>query len=390
MGIHLRTNELFTKYMDGSCSPAEWEELLVLVMGIRETDTEMLSEPLLQLWEQARRKELPSSVHLVDREKLFATITGTPRIGFRQLAAAAIIGVLLMAAGMLYLVRSNEAAPVPDPVMAQAEKVRPGVDKAVLVLGDGKRILLDSSARGVLSRQGNTTLINFSGKLAYQPHSGKGGRTGQAVAYNSVVTARANQYQLVLPDGTTVWLNAVSSIRFPTAFTGPDRTVEITGEAYFEVAKDVSKPFVVKAGGIKVAVLGTRFNINAYPDEAAVTTSLVEGSVRVTSADRTGLLTPGQEASLPANGELTIGAGNVALAVAWKDGYFQFDRASLPEVLRQIGRWYDLAIQYPEKVRDRWFKGKIQRSLPLSGVLNLLKKGGVGFSIEGKTLTVLE
>jgi transmembrane sensor len=402
MNSHDRTNELFTKYLNGSCSPSEWEELLALVSGIDQTDAESLTEPLLRLWEQARNKELPSRAHLIDRDKMYAVITSEDsgpvtemetrlrRIKWRQIAAAAIIAGLLVTTGIFYLNRDKERQLADQPALILPEKVKPGMDKAVLTLANGQQIILDSSATGAISKQGNTTIINVNGKLAYKAGKEGNGSTTE-ISYNTVATARANQYQLVLPDGSKVWLNALSSIHFPTAFTGKDRTVEITGEAYFEIAKETNKPFHVQVGHSNIAVLGTHFNVNAYADEAAITTSLLEGSVKITSAGKSGMLVPGQEASIRPNGDLKIAAGNVELAVAWKNGYFQFDQAQLAVIMRQIGRWYDLDIKYAGAAApDQIFKGKLQRSLPLSGILNLLQKGDIHFKVEGKVLTVAE
>lgn len=400
MRIQQRVHELFAKYLAGDCSRAEWEELLVLVSGMDEQDTETLSGPLLRLWEQARDGDLPSTAHLVDRTRMYAAITrdtgetaNVPvipvrriRISWGRLAAAVVLGMIVT--GGFYFFHHPTARVIPNWSVA-ADQVKPGMDKAVLILSGGRQIILDSTARGVLSRQGNTTVINLNGKLSYQ--EARGGPTAPgAPVYNTVATARANQYELVLPDGTAVWLNAVSSIRFPTAFTGRDRTVELTGEAYFEVAKDPSRPFFVKVNGAVVDVLGTHFNINAYADETELKTSLLEGSVKVSSGGKSSVLTAGQEASIRPNGELIAEMGNVELAVAWKNGYFQFDRAPLPVIMRQIGRWYDLDIRYEGPVPDREFKGKLQRSLPLSGILHLLQKGDIHFRLEGKALTVMQ
>jgi transmembrane sensor len=407
MNIQKRANELFAQYLNGNCSPAEWEELLVLIAGIGENETEILTEPLFHLWERAHNKELRSTAHLIDREKMFAAIiqeygrqaeTERPmrRIKWRRIAAAAAIVGLLIISGMLYMKRDRNQQIINTTAFISPERVKPGIDKAVLILANGQQIILDSSATGAISKQGNTTVINFNGKLAYEA-SKSGSNAATEISYNTVTTARANQYQLVLPDGSKVWLNALSSIRFPIAFTGKDRTVEITGETYFEVAPlysskgDGSKvPFHVKVAGSDIEVLGTHFNVNAYKDENLVKTSLLEGSVKVSRANKSGKLVPGQEASIPPDGEIKIAAGDVELAVAWKNGYFQFDQASLRVIMRQIGRWYNLDIKYAGAVPDRVFKGKIQRSLPLSGILNLLQEGDIHFKVEGKVLTVME
>ncbi len=397
MNIQQRIDELFDKYISGECSPREWEELMILVSGIKEEDTETLTAPLQRLWEQAGKGTLPVTPPILNSEQLYAAImrqdadkpalpTETPvrRINWGRMMAAALLAGVIVTAGILLFVKNRRQQPGLAVVLP--EQVKPGTSKATLTLASGQHIVLDSAATGVISQQGNIRVINFNGRLAYE----RTGKPNGIVAYNTVATGRANQYQLDLPDGSKVWLNAASSVRFPAAFNGNDRTVEMTGEAYFEVAPDPARPFYVKTRNAAIEVLGTNFNINAYSDEEVVKTSLLEGAVRVTSKDKTGVLQPGQEASVPAAGQLTIARGDVTLAVAWKSGYFQFDKAPLPVIMRQIGRWYDLDIKYAGAIPDKQFKGKIQRSLPLSGILSLLQQDDIHFKLEGRVLTVME
>lgn len=393
MSVQERTNQLFQKYLAGTCTSSEWEELLVLVANIDENDAETLTKPLYQLWLKAGRNELERPPF--DKEKLYKTIIQSEeeqlappvrRIRWWRIAAAAVFIGVIVTAGVFFFNRDSQPA---KPRIAEgsdaAEKIKPGTDKAILTLANGQQIVLDSSATGTISQQGNVKVINLNGQLAYE---GEKNGTMAEMLYNTVTTANANQYQLVLRDGTKVWLNAASSIRFPADFVGTTRTVEITGEAYFEVAKDASKPFHVKVNGTDIEVLGTHFNVNAYTDEAVVKTSLLEGSVKITSGNKSNKLAPGQEANVTSSGDLTISSGNVDMSVAWVKGYFQFDQAPLPVIMRQIGRWYDLDIKYEGAVPDRIFKGKIQRTLPLSSILNLLRNGDIQFRVEGKTLVI--
>jgi ferric-dicitrate binding protein FerR (iron transport regulator) len=191
-----------------------------------------------------------------------------------------------------------------------------------------------------------------------------------------------------LSDGTRVWLNAASSIRFPVVFTGNNRSVTLNGEAYFEVAKNAQKPFVVTVGNTTVTVLGTHFNINAYPDEGSMKTTLLEGSVQVTEGTHSVLVQPGEQALEDDNGRLTAVPANTALAVAWRNGYFQFEEADLKAVLRQIGRWYDLDIVYEGPVTDHLYAGKLERSVPLSAILLFLSSGNIHYRLEGKRLVI--
>jgi ferric-dicitrate binding protein FerR (iron transport regulator) len=210
-----------------------------------------------------------------------------------------------------------------------------------------------------------------------------------------MATPRGGQYRLVLPDGSRVWLNAVSSIRFPTAFTGQERKVEISGEAYFEVVKDPSRPFRVlvrpAAGNrnMEVEVLGTHFNINAYQDEPAIKTTLLEGSVKVTNGTDHTMIRPGQQTQLSINGVTkVIQDADVSEAVAWKEGRFQFNDTELKTIMRQVMRWYDVDLEYKGNVPDRYFTADISRNKTLSGVLTILKLSDVDFRLDGKKLTV--
>jgi ferric-dicitrate binding protein FerR (iron transport regulator) len=392
MDTRQRINDLFEKYLNGTCTQAEWEELMVLIDGLAEEEFELLDTSLQKLWLKAGTGELPSRSKIADREKIYASIVNhdhVPEAPVRAIkwktwaVAAAVIGALIIS-GIYY--KYNVKTEQPIAKNSTPEKIKPGINKAVLTLANGKRVVLDSSANGARYQQGKAIALNQNGALSYHTASDE----KAAPSYNDVTTARANEYHLTLPDGTKVWLNASSSLHFPTTFNADSRTVELKGEAYFEVAKDKTKPFHVMVNGTEVVVLGTHFNINAYDDEAELKTSLLEGSVKINHQVKSSILKPGQEANVTRNGELNIADANVELAVAWKNGFFQFDRASLPAIMRQISRWYDLDIVYSGKIPDRLFKGKIQRSLPLSGILNILKKGDVNFNLNGHTLTVLE
>jgi ferric-dicitrate binding protein FerR (iron transport regulator) len=194
---------------------------------------------------------------------------------------------------------------------------------------------------------------------------------------------------VILPDGSRVWLNAASTLRFPTAFTGNEREVALTGEAYFEVAKDNSRPFRVMAGNMQVNVLGTQFNINAYPEESAIRTSLLEGSVRITNGNVSGLLKPGQQAVLDREeGNIKIKDVDMSGIVAWKNGLFQFEGADIITIMREISRWYDVEVVYAGKVPVRRFEGKISRNVQLSDVLEILELSNVKFTLEGRKIIV--
>ncbi|RXM47846.1 FecR family protein [Flavobacterium sp. YO12] len=265
----------------------------------------------------------------------------------------------------------------------KAEDKKPGKTGAILTLSNGSKIVLDSVGNGLLANQNNTTVSKKNGGLVYDANS------GAQVVYNTMTTPRAHQYHLELSDGTKVWLNASSSITFPTSFAGNERKVKITGEVYFEVAKDKKKPFRVLVNDMQINVLGTHFNVNAYQDEATVNTTLLEGSVLITEKSKKILLKPGQQAQKQKSGVIVVNNDvNTDEVLGWKNGLFYFEEANLQTVLRQLSRWYDVDVVYENGVPTRSFAGEIQRDLNLSQVLRILEKNKVHFKIEGKILRV--
>jgi len=208
--------------------------------------------------------------------------------------------------------------------------------------------------------------------------------------YNTIKTPRGGQYQLVLADGSQVWLNAASSIRFPVDFTEKVRKVEITGEAYFEIKKDAAKPFIVTIPGKgQVEVLGTHFNINAYDDENTLNTTLIEGSVKFIADNGESVkLKPGQQAQLSSSVSV-LNDADIDKIIAWKTGWFNFDRADITTIMRQVSRWYDVEVVYEGQVSKKTFSGIVSRSQQIAEVLKIMEKAGVKFRIEGKKITVL-
>jgi ferric-dicitrate binding protein FerR (iron transport regulator) len=223
------------------------------------------------------------------------------------------------------------------------------------------------------------------GKIVYQEDQTK----ESLVEYNTITTPRGGKYELTLADGTTVTLDAASSIRYPVAFTGRERRVEITGQVYFEVAHNQSKPFRVQASDQTVEVLGTHFNINAYPDEADLRTTLLEGSVRITKAQASAILKPGEQAITSDQSTLIrVRDADTEAAVAWKEGHFHFSHADIPTVMRQLARWYDVEVAYVGSIPKRSFSGNINRNTKASVALEILSVSNVHFKIEGKKIIV--
>lgn len=306
----------------------------------------------------------------------------------RYFIAASVAG-LLVTGVWLYtkngpVAKSNISSPLASNFK---NDVAPGGNKAVLTLSDGSHVVLDSVGKGTIAAQGNAQVVKLGdGQLAYK--SGVNEET-VSLAYNTLTTPSAGQFQVTLPDGSKVWLNNASSLRYPVTFSGKTREVELNGEAYFEIAPNAHQPFKVNVGGTLVDVLGTSFNITAYADENNIKTTLLSGSVRVSKEDTRILLKPGEQARVNEAGNLKVLKDvDVDGVVAWKNGWFHFEHADLKTVMRMLARWYDVEVVYEGAIPDRQFGGDIERKLNLSQVLEILQKNQVRFEIEGKKITV--
>lgn len=246
---------------------------------------------------------------------------------------------------------------------------------------------MDSAGNGVLAQQGSTNIIKKNdGQLEYSGETG----ASTEMAYNLLQTPRGGQYKITLPDGSKVWINAASSLKYPVAFVGNERKVEISGEAYFEIVKDATKPFKVQLNNMEVEVLGTHFNVNGYEDEESVKTTLLEGKVKVQAASGVKFLNPGQQAQIKSSGNIAVTSDiNLEEIVAWKDGNFQFENADIKAVMRQLARWYDVDVTYKGNINQH-FVGSISRNVNLSQVLSMLQQTGAAkFKIDGKQLIVM-
>ncbi|HEX6848099.1 MAG TPA: FecR domain-containing protein [Chitinophagaceae bacterium] len=308
-------------------------------------------------------------------------------ITFRRIAIAASTIAIVLISAFLFL-NKNKSRDIVKAGAAEKrfqDDVAPGGDKAILTLADGSTIVLDDAQNGTLTQQGNSKVIKLDGKITYDASAKNSG-----VVYNTISTPNGGQYQLELADGSLVWLNATSSIRFPTAFSGKERRIEITGEAYFEIARNRDMPFVVSVNGSEVQVLGTHFNINAYNDEENVKTTLLEGVVKFVHGDNANVLKPGQQLQLANNGDMKV-VSNVDIeeVVAWKNGMFDFEQAGIEKVMRQLSRWYDVEVEYQGK-SDDLFIAEMRRNIKLSDALRALElTGKVKFDIRGRKIIVL-
>jgi len=300
---------------------------------------------------------------------------------------AATLALIAVLSGVIYSIYFKKAI-VPARLAAQNPHhgIQPGGNKATLTLGNGQRIVLDSTSNGILSVQGNTTIVKLnSGQLAYNNSNEQPSR----ILYNTISTPRGGQYQITLPDDTKVWLNSSSSIRFPTAFTGNDRKVTVSGEAYFEVAENKDMPFKVLMNGMEIQVMGTHFNVMSYSDMATMSTTLLEGSVKVKKGKDILWLKPGQKAQVDSNGEMKlIKAVNTQEVIAWKNDLFWFDNDDVQEVMRQLSRWYDVDIVISGDIPGR-FTGSIPRDIAFSKVFEVLQTtGGIHYKLQGGKVIV--
>jgi ferric-dicitrate binding protein FerR (iron transport regulator) len=387
-----RAKYLLSLYFRKGCTPAEQQELDQWIND--SSDDETLRRIMQEVWADFA----PTDTMDNDRARQMLARIMAPgpskgnlrSIGRKWIAAAAILIIAGAATYQYFIHKKPAATPAASVEIAKAAQpkgdVLPGTTNATLTLDDGSSIVLDTVAGTTVASQGATKILKQNGRVVYQPN--KGATAG--LIYNTLSTSRGHEYPLTLSDGTKVWLNASSSIRFPVQFDPKQRSVAITGEVYFEVAKN-SKPFSVTAGDAKIEVLGTHFNINAYEDEARLNTTLIEGAVRVTRGPSSMVLAPGQQAQIRKNGAIELKKdADMEEAISWTQGYFHFTDASLETVLRQLSRWYDVDVIYEKRPADETFSGDIQKSLSLSQVLKLLEKIQVRFQINGKRLIVIK
>lgn len=314
------------------------------------------------------------------------------KIAFAKWIAVAAVLITVAAGAFYFLLQqktSNPVAVIKKTTPRLVGDVGPGGNKAILKLADGTSVVLDDAVTGTIATQGDATVQKLNdGELAYE-------RKNQHVSiplYNTISTPRGGQYSVLLPDGSRVWLNAESSLYFPTAFTGNERSVVLTGEAYFEIAHNKDMPFKVQVNDMNVEVLGTHFNIMSYDNEASAHTTLLEGSVKVSfsGGKRNVKLTPGQQAIRKSGSEVfSVREADVELVTAWKNGMFQFQGDDIQTIMRQIERWYDVDVHYSGKIPEGHYSGTVSRDNNLLKVLKIFGETDLRFEINGKELTVL-
>jgi ferric-dicitrate binding protein FerR (iron transport regulator) len=302
-------------------------------------------------------------------------------------AAASILTLFIVGSIYHYYTKGKKEQLLAGAQSAEKSSIVPGRNKATLTLANGNVIVLEDEHNGTLAKQGAVQIIKLNnGQLAYK--DGEGENAGKPVSFNTLSTPRGGQYQVTLPDGTVVWMNAASKLIFPTAFNGKDRTVKLMGEAYFEVAANDHQPFIVSVNNMEVKVLGTHFNVMAYEEDRVIKTTLLQGMVKVAGNNKEVLLKPGQQAKMKIAGEMNVVPVNVEEAIAWKNGIFSFNDVTIEEVMQQIARWYDAEVVYPDGVPKGLFRGEIDRTADISTVLKILEVSGVKFTVEGRKILV--
>jgi len=380
--------KLLQKYLDGQCNRAEIEELYDWLKSSGAHRT--LLATMQQEFEKAmgEHHEIPSEVSDKIETRLLQDISRNKVVPFRQRTGlrwiAAAVVVLLAGVGVYYITISSRHTVIADNTIAEdSVDIAPGTNKAVLILANGDQVTLDSAGNQVIS-QGQTIVRQKNGQLEYAVQG-----NGDAVVYNTLTVPRGGQFNIILPDGSHVWLNAASSMRYPTAFNGSRREIELQGQAYFEVAPNARQPFFVKANNVEVQVLGTSFDVMAYSDEKMINTTLINGAVSVKIGKIEQQLKPGQQAITdPATGTMVVRNADVDQVIAWKTGFFEFDNATMADIMRQLARWYDIDVSYNQTGNERLFGGRISRSLPLSDILHMLEANGPTFLLSGRKLTV--
>lgn len=387
--------ELLNRALARTATEDELYRLAQLVQNDREGDIVTYIEALLQNKEGGEAALGPAALSPGKASAIVDAVLNSDKVSAkrpsavlnltkRMAVAASVIVLIGLSIVLLVKYRSEKAGSAYEVIATPKNEALPGSNKAMLRLGNGQMIVLDSASKGMIAVQGNTKILKTGdGTLLYNPEK----RSADETLYNSIITPRGGQFQVTLPDQSKVWLNAATTIRFPTRFAGDQRMIELSGEAYFEVQADVSRPFRVKVNNTVVEVLGTHFNIMAYSDEPEMNTTLLEGKVKVTGARDSVLLAPGQQAIVKGDNLQLLKDVNTDKAIAWKNGYFQFSKIDA-SVMRQISRWYDVDLVYEDSIREKEYSARIRRDVKLSDLVAALAVIPIHCQIQGKKLVL--
>lgn len=382
-----RIEYLTERFYAKDISPSEHEELLLL-LAEKENKT-IANNFFLKAWDNfipqdpaflsAKGDGILNDI-LTDSDKVAAVKTMGNRSGnWAKLFAAALLLIVSSISVYLHFKRNETPYIVKTTPVKLKTDIAPGDNRAVLTLANQQQIILDNATNGTIARQGNITVKKTAnGQLVYKiTANDQSAKANFKPEYNTVSTPVGGQYTVELPDGSKVWLNSASSLKFPTNFTGSERRVALSGEAYFEVAKNKEMPFRVNSRNAEVEVLGTHFNISAYPDEDINKTTLLEGSVKVSSWSKNCIIKPGEQASLTGGSPLIkVSKVDTEEAVAWKNGYFMFTDENIHSIMRKLSRWYGVDVEYEDPKINETFGGNISKFKNISEVLNILAATG--------------
>ncbi len=395
-----RLKFLFDRYKRNIASLKEIEELLLILQSESAANIDFLQ----QQWEQSQdvdiffnstaSREILENIFLKDKQVFPDNTSKSPPRLF-SLKKYLVAASLLIVTGVSLLLLFNRQKPerhladVKQNIKKVQNDVLPGGNKAILRLADGDVIVLDSAKNGVLREQASISITKSAGgQLIFKVKNPEFNPNSSLL--NSIETPQGGQYQVTLPDNTIAWLNATSSIKFPSAFSGNYRKVKVTGEVYFEVAKDASKPFIVESKNAEITVLGTHFNVMDYDDEKVAKTTLLEGAIKLSARGQSMILKPGQQALYGEHFKMKLeNITDPMKEIAWKNGVFDFNGSSTDEILRQVARWYNVKISFEGPVPGNEFTGKVSRNVTLSEFTKILSYAGLKFRIEGRHLIVM-
>lgn len=382
--------QLVEKYLHGTASKEEEEKLLQWYWRESSLESEW------ELNSSQSENELKSMIYakIIEHDETDSNQLSKSKINFSRLGAPLLFTLIVILSAYFYSARVQKESA--DKIIASVKPndILPGGSKAILTLADGRKIELDESENGILVNQGGIKVHKNSDGIIEYTFSKQKRNTIVASdeaepVYNTIETPVGGKYQLNLADGTKVWLNSSSSLRFPIFFSEDNREVELKGEAYFEVSKDFKRKFSVRSGIQTVEVLGTQFNINAYSDEKSIKTTLFEGEIRVIDlkTNDSKLLKPGEQSNVDQS--IQIKRIDTQTEIAWKEGYFYFKKADIETVMRQLGRWYGVTARYEANLPEHHFSGAISNNLTLLEVLEILEKSDIHFSLDGKEVIVM-
>lgn len=396
-----RTSFLFKKYYNKTASQKETKELFEIMKSLSD---DKLKELIREEWNNLEmtdsffkydvsmgmlNKILPakpkSTYH--KKEVLVKNIINWFS-RFKKVSVAASI-LFFLSIGFYYWFKTTLPTQNLVTSYSVSQDLPPGGARATLTLADGKKIILDTARNGIIASTNSFKIIKTeSGQVVYHSFGTNINKTINT-EFNKITTPRGGEYRIIMPDGSKVWLNSASTIKFPGVFNGDSRSVELEGEAYFEIAKNSAMPFKVKSKNVEIIVIGTHFNVKAYTNEDLVKTTLVEGSIKIKRGNSSHLLKTGQQAVLIGNETKVLSDIDVEEQIAWKNGLFQFKDAGIEEVMHQAALWYDLNVTFEGNITEKYLTGKVSRSVNVSEFMNILDYAGVKFKIEGKHIIIM-